>query len=196
MGAARIIAFARWPGFLRGALRRLGYHAERALALLGLASLVWWFCFDLGTVTSESMRPLLLGTNIDNGDWLLSEKLSYRFRRPRRWEVVSLTARDGTRVVKRIVGLPGERVRIPAPGVLEIDGRRLDLPPRLAHVRYLPQARLARGRSMACGSGYFALGDDSADSADSRFDGPFPPESVRSRAWLIVRPRGRMGPVQ
>ena len=44
-----------------------------------------------------------------------------------------------------------------------------------------------------CGDGYFLLGDDSADSWDSRYEGPFERWRVRGRAWLIVGPSGRRG---
>ena len=38
----------------------------------------------------------------------------------------------------------------------------------------------------------YVLGDDSKDSADSRYDGPVPPDIVRGRVWLIVWPPERI----
>ena len=65
----------------------------------------------------------------EEGQLLLVNRLAYRFGRPvQRGEVVAITLRGGQAVlVKRIIGLPGERVRIEA-GQVFVDDRVLDEP--------------------------------------------------------------------
>jgi signal peptidase I len=94
--------------------------------------------------------------------------------------------------MKRVVGLPGERVQV-VDGQVVIDGRRVERPASLAFLNYLSIGKLHSGRAVECGDGYFLLGDDSADSWDSRYQGPFERWRVRGRAWLIVGPSERVG---
>ncbi|MEI8197441.1 MAG: S26 family signal peptidase, partial [Phycisphaerae bacterium] len=63
----------------------------------------------------------------------------------------------------------------------------------LAPLEYKAFGNLRGGATQSCGPGYFVLGDDSADSQDSRFDGPVLPARLRSRALLILWPFHRIG---
>jgi len=155
--------------------------------------LLYFVAFDLSVVFSESMSPALQGTSFANGDCVLTEKISYRLRAPQRWEVVTFIDDTGLRVMKRVVGLPGEQIRLRRGQPLEIDGRPLDIPERLPYLHYIPYGNLADGKPVACGTGYYLLGDDSRDSNDSRFEGSVPRAKILGRAWLIVGPRPRYG---
>src|SRR5262249_12051793 len=139
---------------------------EHIFALIGLLFVIYFICFDLSQVISGSMSPTLKGTNINNGDWVLTEKFTYALRQPRRWEVVTHWNSEGTRVVKRIVGLPGEKLQQDLRGPLKIDGEVLEFPEKLGFLNYLPYGYLSDNRTVACGEGYFILGDDSKDSDD------------------------------
>ncbi len=90
---------------------------------------------------------------------------------PRRGQVWVVAGPEGS-AVKRVVGLPGERVEL-ADGDLRIDGRRLDPP---------AGARLERqDGAWSCGVGYFLLGDNRPASRDSRAWGPLPKSAFRGR---------------
>jgi signal peptidase I len=175
-------------------LWRAAYRRVRgALALLGLFFLIHHLFFDLSQITSPSMSPTLRGTGPDNGDWVLSERITYKLRRPRRWELVEFWNGDGIRVMKRVTGLPGEHVKL-QDGQLVIDGKRVPPPSSLAFLYYFSYGpKLHNGASADCGSGYFVLGDDSKDSEDSRYEGPVDASRVRVRPWLIVWPPSRFG---
>jgi signal peptidase I len=175
-----------------GLLRRILRWVERCLALCGLALLTYHLAFNLSAMSSGSMGPALRGTNARNGDWVLTEKASYWFRRPKRWEVVAFLNEEGAQIMKRVAGLPGERIGIRDDRVL-VDGAEPPRPAELAGLRHYPYGSLFKGREAPCGEGYFVLGDDSADSLDSRYEGPVRPESVIGRAWLVVWPPERMG---
>ena len=72
-------------------------------------------------VSGDSMLPTL-----QNGDNLIVDKLSYRFRDPKRFEIVVFPFRyqEDTYYIKRIIGLPGETVQI-HDGNIYINGKQL-----------------------------------------------------------------------
>ena len=162
------------------------------LAVVGLFSLVFHGLFDLTPIVSNSMAPTLRGDGAAGSDLLLAEKLSYRLRRPARWEIIQFRNKDGNWVAKRIVGLPGETIAMRERDVL-INGQVIKPPASLAFLRYYAFGSLSNGRSVECKDGYFVLGDDSRDSCDSRYEGVVRPDEIRGRAWLIVRPLSRLG---
>ena len=122
---------------------------------------------------------------------MLSEKLTYRFRRPRRWEVMQFWNTEGLLVAKRVIGLPGENVSIVDHQVC-INGEPIDRPASLQWLSYYAYGNLRKGQSVDCGNGYYVLGDSSDDSYDSRFEGPVPPDRIVARGWMILRPLKRL----
>jgi len=168
-------------------LRRALRWTEHALAAIGVLFIIYHAGFDVSVIVSASMRPTLNGTAADNGDWVLTERVTYWFRPPRRWQVVAFRNTEGFRVMKRVVGLPGEALAL-REGELCINGRPIERPASLRHIEYLPLGRLKRGRETKCGMGYFVLGDESRDSWDSRFEGPVPPERILGHALAVVWP--------
>jgi len=173
-----------WRWLLRG--------FERTLAVVGALALLSYAAFDISVITSPSMSPTLQGNSIDDGDRVLTEKLSYWFRQPRRWEVIAYTRDDGMQILKRVAGLPGEQVQLDDKRYLLIDGRRVE-PPHALNARFLRYGNLFDGKPVACKTGYYVLGDDLKDSDDSRFNGPVRPDRLIGRAWLIVWPPERFG---
>lgn len=90
---------------------------------------------------------------------------------PRLGELWWVEAPDGL-AVKRVAGLPGQRVEL-RDGDLFVDGRRLEPP---------EGARLERQEgTWTCGRGTFLLGDNRPESRDSRAWGPLGPEALRGR---------------
>jgi signal peptidase I len=177
----------RLPRRIRVAVRWI----ERSLAIFGLVALSW-LTIDVSVIVSQSMSPALQGTDVDTGDRVLTEKVSYWFRRPHRWEVITFVDNSGQKVMKRVVGLPGESVQMREPRVLLIDGRPVDCPPSFER-KYLQFGNLTDGKPVPCGAGYYVLGDYLQDSQDSRFEGPVPPGRIIGRAWLIFWPWARFG---
>lgn len=175
---------------LRWTFRQL----QRCLALFGLTCLIYLIAFQYSCVVSGSMQPTLQGTNLKNGDRVLTEKVSYYFRNPRRWEVVTIRREsDGMDLMKRVVGLPGETLQVLRDGQLVIDGEKIDPPESLRDLRYLPVANIYGDKVVECGDGYYVLGDDSMDSDDSRYNGPISLEEIVGRTWLIIAPSERRG---
>ena len=117
----------------RNGLLRLFRWSRNVFAVIGFVFVVFKLCFELTVIVSESMSPTLQGSSYETGDWVLTEKVTYRLRRPRRWEVIAFRQKDGTRVMKRVAGLPGEYVSMRKHTVV-IDGKPVAQPSELRHI--------------------------------------------------------------
>ena len=95
----------------------------------------------------------------------------------------------GTDYIKRIIGLPGEHVRIGAGGIL-INERSL-------HEPYLSEGEWLGGGSVSqwlLGEDeYLVLGDNRNDSRDSRRFGPLSRDHILGKAWLRYWPPSAWG---
>ncbi|HKQ38679.1 MAG TPA: signal peptidase I [Verrucomicrobiae bacterium] len=124
-----------------------------------------WFLSTV-VVQGRSMMPTL-----EDGDRCLLNRLRYIYSSPKRGDLVVLHDRgESDLAVKRIVALPGETVRV-SRGTIYVNGRPL------------PEPYLENGAMTVPPSGndqsyqlndheYFVLGDNRAESEDSRFYGP------------------------
>ncbi len=178
----------------RSSLRRRMFRlVERVFAVIGLFGVLGYFMFDFSRITSESMAPTLRGTDWETGDRVLSDKLTYLFRSPCRWEVVAIRRDDGVPIIKRVVGLRGESIQMLRGGRIVIDGREIQRPDHLKKLNYFPFGKLVADQEFRCEEGYFVLGDDSRDSADSRFEGTFGHHQLTARPRLVFWPLDRIG---
>lgn len=126
-----------------------------------------WFLMGLVvpvTVAGQSMEPTLV-----EPQRLVVDRTAFALREPRRWEVVVFRSPQEADqfCVKRVVGLPGERVGIEG-GRITINGRKIDMPPGLKfEPRYGDTADPQTGWQLGPYE-YFVLGDNAAISDDSR----------------------------
>ena len=93
------------------------------LAVLILSFLLIKFVGQRTQVIGPSMQPTLY-----DGDNLILDKITYRFRDPKRFEVVVFPFRNGENknYIKRVIGLPGETVKIDDEGNIYINGEKLE----------------------------------------------------------------------
>jgi len=143
-------------------------------------------------IPTGSMRPFLT-----EGDRIFVDKLSYRFREPRRGEVtVFKYPLDRKKdFVKRLVGLGGETLEI-REGQIFIGDKRLESPSAITQHFYYNREDWEfgkRGQSILIPDGhFFVLGDNSAHSSDSRNWGFVPRKDVIGRAVVIWWPPSRI----
>jgi signal peptidase I len=128
-------------------------------------------------VSGGSMRPTLApGQRI---------AVAPLVRPPRRGDLVVLRSPRGQEVVKRVVGLPGERVRLRS-GQLEVDGRAV-LEPYLADPPSAGDLELELGPAQ-----YLVLGDHRAASTDGRDFGPVGADALVGRVRFAYWPPRRL----
>lgn len=140
---------------------------QELLSLIVYIGVVILICFIImnfvgGRVQVEgpSMQDTLY-----TGDNLWVDRVSYKFSDPKRFDVVVFPVADGSYYIKRVIGLPGEKVQILPDGTILINDKALDEhygketiwdPGIAAQPFYLGEDE------------YFVLGDNRNDSHDSR----------------------------
>ncbi len=126
-------------------------------------------------VSGSSMVP-----NFSDGDYLLIDELTYRFRAPERGEVVVFRypKNESVYFIKRVIGLPGDKVEIKDKTITVFDqknpgGLKLD-------EKYLPGdlGPFGNAEFQVPEGSYFVMGDNRAYSFDSRSWGMLPNSDV------------------
>ena len=132
--------------------------------------------------------------SFENGDYLIVDEISYRFQDPQRGEVIvfkylqqSPEGFTKSRLIKRIIGLPGERVEIKEGEVIIYKNNQ---PQVLNESRYLSSSLKTTGNiSVTLGENeYFVLGDNRAFSLDSRSFGVLSEEEIIGRVFIRAWP--------
>lgn len=132
-------------------------------------------------------------TTLSDKDQLIVDKMTYRFRDPKRYDIVVFPYQyqDNTYYIKRIIGLPGETVQILS-GMVYIDGMRLD-----EHYgnEMMENPGIAEEPLTLDENEYFVLGDNRNNSSDSRASdvGLIHRKDLIGRAWIRVWPLSQIG---
>ena len=141
-------------------------------------------------VDGQSMEPTL-----QDGNNLIVDKLSYRFRDPKRYEIIvfpyTYKYEENTYYIKRIIGLPGETVQVKN-GEVYIDGEILG---EDYGAEAMEDAGIASEPIELGTDEYFVLGDNRNHSSDSRDPsvGVLRREDLIGRAWIRIYPFDEMG---
>jgi signal peptidase I len=178
-------------------LRRIGTFFLDILEVIVFAIAIFLFVYLLllqpHKIKGDSMQP-----NFPNGEYLLTDKVSYRFREPKRGEIIVFEPPQvqGEEFIKRIVGLPGELVSVKE-GSVFINGQRLNEDYLASGVITLSGNYLEEGEEVLIPQNEFAvMGDNRLHSSDSRAWGFVPKDNITGRAWVIYWPIVKAGPVE
>jgi len=163
---------------------RFLYHVvdwiESIIVALILALIIRQFAFQTSEVLSGSMIPTLLVR-----DRVIVNKLVYRYYgKMDRGDIVLFksTIPPQRDFIKRLIGLPGERIQI-RKGQVFIDGKAIDQSkwPVIWDDSNFGPYKIPENN-------YFFLGDNRPDSYDSRFWGAVPRENIIGKAELLIWP--------
>lgn len=153
-----------------------------------------YFVIQPFVVNGDSMEP-----NFHDKDYLIVDELSYRLGEPKRGDVVIFKYKGNTSeyFIKRIIGLPGERVEIGKgrvtiynsehpDGIVLSEGAYLDVDEKTSG-----EARLTLGTNE-----YFVVGDNRDASSDSRTWGALSRDDIVGKAWIRLLPLKNVGVVE
>jgi signal peptidase I len=177
---------------------------------LGLALGIQAFLVKPFRIPSESMVPTL-----EVGQRVLVDRVSFRFGDPDRGDIVvfkpphgadvgscgvkhpsdepcpkETPERSDTNFIKRVVGVPGDRLKV-LEGSVYINGRRQ----KESFARLDPECgtcNLPREITIP-EDHYYMMGDNRGESADSREWGPVPKKWIIGKAFMTYWPPGRIG---
>jgi len=146
-----------------------------------------WFVAQPFIVNGASMDPTFM-----DGDYLIVDQLSYYLGDPTRGEVVIFKyPKDPSKYfIKRVIGLPGETVKVAGEQVLitTVGGETLAL-----REPYLVFNRPSNDQLTLGADQYFVMGDNRPQSSDSRVWGPVPRGLIVGRALVRLYPLTKIG---
>lgn len=163
------------------------------ILLLGIVLIVRFFVAAPYIVSGSSMEP-----NFQDWNYLIVDKISYRFENPQRGDVIVLDLPQETSraLIKRVVGLPGETIEISgqSPSITIVntehpEGFTLTEP-------YVSSENYGGATDMKFTLGadqYFVLGDNRKVSADSRLWGILPRNDIVGRVFVRLYPLNELG---
>ena len=147
-------------------------------------------------VPTAAMEPTLRGSSQGTPDHIFVDRLSYRLSAPRRGDLAIFSTKgirgipeEASVYVKRVVGLPGEKIDI-RDGHVFANARQLGEADGIPSISYV--ASPAASFTVPEGA-YFVLGDNSRNSFDSRYWGPVPRENFQGCVSRIYYPFSRAG---
>lgn len=168
---------------------------EWTKALIIAAALVFlirWLAFTPFIVDGESMQP-----NFHNGERMIVNKLVYDFRDPKRFEVIVFLAPVGKDFIKRVIGLPGDKIRVDGDNVY-INGEPISEPFIQAEIDLAAsEGRIYNSSQISITeeitvpeNSLFVMGDNRPNSRDSRFSdvGFVPYDTIVGRADVVYWP--------
>jgi signal peptidase I len=160
-------------------------HPERRRSMI-LACMLFWsiisffvvsrYVIQTAEVLGESMEPTL-----SDGDRYLLQRWFYLFKDPQLGDIVAVETPgdDVTASVKRVIGLPGDRIRV-SDGRVYINGLRL-AEPYLSPDTQTESRLLGSFTRLVPRDHYFFLGDNRGNSADSRIFGAIHRDAIQGR---------------
>ena len=152
-----------------------------------------WLC-----ITFVGQRTEVSGSSMESTlshkDNLIVDKITYRFKDPQRFDIIVFPVdyETETYYIKRIIGLPGETVRIDTDGNIYINEELLEESYGRETIENPGRAETA----ITLGEDeYFVLGDNRNDSVDSRMEtvGNIKRENIVGRAWIRIWPFNKFG---
>ncbi|MFU8826876.1 MAG: signal peptidase I [Brevefilum sp.] len=128
-------------------------------------------------VENVSMQPTL-----KPGEFLLVNRVAYKFGQPSIGDIVVFHAPGDNDIdyIKRVIGLPGDQVRI-TDGIVYVNNQPL-------YETYIAEAPRYTGNWDVPPNEYFVLGDNRNNSSDSHMWGFVPHDDIVGRALLIYWP--------
>jgi signal peptidase I len=168
---------------------------ETIVIALSIFLIIYLFVSSPHQVNGQSMVP-----NFQSGEYVLSDKVSYRLGDPKRGDIIVFHAPEaaqcpkgtGCDFIKRVLGRPGETIEVHDNGVW-VNGQKLDEPYIPEDFTTLP-GPATKGKTLVLGPDeYFVCGDNRPYSSDSRAWGPIHKNDIVGKAFFRYLPIQKAG---
>ncbi len=169
----------------KDALKILGTFFEITLIFTGISLVCYLLLGQILEITGDSMYPLL-----KDHERILAEKISPKFSAFKRGEIVVFESVEDSEklIIKRIVGLPGDKFAINSGNVF-INDKKLEEFYLEENIVTKPGDKIKEAESIIIPDKfYLVLGDNRDESIDSRTWGFVPEENMVGRALLVYKP--------
>lgn len=177
---------------MKSSLESIYEIAKSVVFVLLAAFLIRYFIFQPFVVEGSSMEP-----SLHDQEYLIVDRLSYRIGHPQRGDIIVFDAPNnpGVDYIKRIIGLPGEKIKI--------TDNQIYINAKLVDEKYLPRdyktlidnnLDYALDRQLSSDE-YFVMGDNREHSLDSREIGTIKKDKIVGRAWAVLYPLEYFGKV-
>ncbi len=155
-------------------------------------------CLTYVVIHFVGQRTQVIGgsmeTTLSENDNLIVDKLTYRFREPKRFDIIVFPFQheEDTYYIKRIIGLPGETIYIDEEGNIYIDDEILQ---ESYGKEVIKDAGRAYEPVILGDDEYFVMGDNRNNSQDSRDPsvGNISRSAIIGRAWIRIWPLNKIG---
>ncbi len=162
--------------------------AKFTIISIAIVAPIRFFIAQPFIVRGESMDP-----TFENGQYLIVDEVSYYNNLPERGDVIVFKYPKDERkyFIKRIIGLPGEKIKI-IDGKVSVfsiaypEGKVLDEP-------YIQDLSFENTSASLGTDEYFAMGDNRSNSLDSRIWGPLPKKNIIGRVLVRLFPFQEIG---
>lgn len=177
--------------------KRLGAFFLDVLEVIVFAIGIFFFVYLLimrpHKIKGQSMQP-----NYPDGEYLLTQKVSYYFHPPQRGDVIVFRPpiSNEDEFIKRIIGLPGDKVRVES-GRVYINDQLLNESYLDVNLFTSSSNFLQEGQEYLIPKGeWIVMGDNRPHSSDSRSWGPITKDEISGKAWFIYWPPNLAGTVK
>ncbi len=146
----------------------------------------------------NEIRGASMDTTFANGDYILTNKLVYRFGLPEKGDVVVFQSPDNQDIdyIKRVIGTEGDRIMILG-GEVYVNGSKIPEPYAQTPTSPIDGGFLTDGEEITVPPNHiFVMGDNRPRSADSRGFGPIPLQDVIGKVFFRYFPASKLGTIQ
>lgn len=163
---------------------------ESIVVALSIFVVIYLFLVQPHKVIGASMD-----TTFHDGEYILTDKISYRFHLPKKGDVIVFKAprNPDFDYIKRIIAIPSDTVSI-KDGYVYVNEQQLNENYIKSETIILPGQYLKEGQELKLGEDeYFVLGDNRSHSSDSRQWGTVPRKDIIGKAFFRYWPLSKFG---
>ena len=149
-------------------------------------------------IQPNEIRGASMDTTFNNGEYILTNKLAYKFGQPAIGEIVVFQSPENQDIdfIKRIIAIEGDRIMVQN-GDVTVNGTIIPEPYAQTPTSLIEGGFLSEGQEITVPPGHvFVMGDNRPRSSDSRVFGPVPTQDIIGKVFFRYFPAHKIGTIQ